>query len=799
MHFKFFHIAFRNLLKHKLYSAINIIGLSIGLAGFILLMLYVKDELSYDKHFPKADRIYRVVSNLDNNGVGEKSASCIYKLGEDLENLVPQWVDQSVRFYNNWGANSIILHRDKIELENRFYYTDPEVFDMFDVELLKGDKDALNKPFTVALSESSAKKYFPDEDPIDKSLTIRNVDYKVTAVFKDCKPQSHFHWDILGTILTLDSIYGKENLRKNDIWNPFWTYIHLKEGVKPDVVEHFLQENYTDQEIEDKEIFNWSLQSLTRIHLHSSQQYEIESNSKFSHLLILIIAGIFIYLISIINYINLSYALSASRVKEIGVKKILGASYSQLIVQFLGEAILVSVFGLIISLSLVELSLPWLNLNTGKELSFIQLFDSFGIFALLGFAVITGLLSGFYPAIILSGFKPVLILKGVVMPGVSRPMQRKIFVTVQVCISMILFLVALDIFNQTKYFQNTDLGIDKENIVVVPTNYSNIILQYPQYKEELVKHENILDVTHSDYIPGMDHNTHEYMLNCDSASMQFYPSLKVGHDFVKTLGLNLVAGSDFSETDTSIGSSSVLINESMVKHLGYDSAEEILGLSFCSYQGNERIIGVVKDFHHKSLDKAIEPFVIDFPDNITRLSYTKYFLIKISGEDPLSTVSFIKREWEKRGSILPFTYYFLDEKLDQQYHSEEKLGNILFIIAIMSLLIASIGLFGLFSYIIQRKTKEMSIRRVLGAQFYQIFYTLIKDFILLLFIGVSVGWFLSVLIIKQLTHVYAYHASIYVSDFVIVTWIVILSFALMSLFAAMRITMRSPTESLSYE
>jgi putative ABC transport system permease protein len=760
----YFKVTFRNLVKHKTYSIINILGLAIGIASFLIIFLYISDELKYDKYHPQAENIYRLVNIYDFEGVGERSASSPFPVAFTLKNDYPTMIRNVVRIFNFQAPRSFVEYQDKKFNERRFFFADSTFFEIFNYDFVKGNpKTALNENGSLVITESIAEKYFGKEDPIGKSLRFEtNVELHVTGVIKDVPDQSHFKFDFIGSMSTLRKRFGGD-LPKTWVWNPCWTYLLLDKNVDPKTLEskfpEFIQKYFYDAEKSNITLY---LQPLLDIHLKSRLDYEIEPNNNISSIYIYSAIAIFLLLIAIINYMNLATATSSGRAKEIGIKKVTGAHQLQLIIQFIGESVIMSFIALLIALILVEFIAPVFNNFTGKQISINSLFQLSPIIQLISLGFIVGILAGAYPALYLSSFEPIKVLKSKVKLGSGSGLPRKILVVAQFTISITLIIGTAIIHKQLNYLRNADLGFEKENMIVIPINRTPVANIYPTFKRELLNSPDIVSITTMDDIFGAAHNTHEFRPEgFPEDKWQFYPALIVNYDFVKTFGINIIAGRDYNEANKTDPSKGLLINEAMVKHLGWESPEKALGKKLRSLNGDERIIGVFKNFHATSLHEEAGPFVLnmkEYPGEV--IWFMKYMVVKIHPGTEKNALASIEKLWNKTAPDRPFEYFFLDQELANLYKDEENLSQLSLIFSLIIIFIAALGLIGLSSFLAEQKTKEIGIRKVLGASSMNIITTISKEFIWLILLACLFAWILGYLVMSDWLSSFPYRTSL---------------------------------------
>ena len=795
-------IAIRNLVKHKFYSLINICGLAIGLASFIIILLYIIDEVSYDRYHKNADNIYRLVNVYDFDGVGENSASSPFPVAFTMKDEYPGMIKNVVRIFNFQSPRMLIELGDKRYNERRFFFADSTFFHIFDHEFIHGNpKTVLNESYSVVLTESAAKKYFGGDNPVNKTIKFeKQFDLKVTGVIKDVPAQSHFNFDFIASMSSVGRMFGGR-LPQTWVWNPCWTYLLLEDGAAP-VLEKkfpdFINKYFNDAEKKNISLY---LQPLTDIHLKSRLDYELEPNNNISYIYILSAIAAFLLIIASINFMNLATATSAARAKEIGVKKVVGVYRSQLIFQFISESIILSFISLIIALILVELLLPAFNTFTNKDIVLSILLQPKYLLALIVLVLFTGAFSGIYPAFYLSAFKPVSVLKGSLRRENKSTLPRKILVVIQFVISITLIIGTLTVLNQLKFLRNADLGFNKEQVIIIPVNHTPIARSYKSVKNELLLNTDIISITAVDDIFGVAHNTHEFRPEgFPQDKLQFYPALVVRYDFVKTFDIKILAGRDYNEDNKTDPEKGMLINEAMVKHLGWGSNEEALGKKFKSLHGEERVIGVTNNFNATSLHEQAGPFVLNIkekPDEV--MWFLKFMAIRIAPDNHKKTIDFIETKCKEFAPNRPFEYSFLDQELKKLYKDEDNLGKLSLIFSLLIIFIASLGLFGLTSFMAEQRTKEIGIRRVLGAKVTDIITLLSKEFLKLIVIAILIAWPIAFLLIDDWLSHFAYRTAINWFVFILAGLFALIIALLITAYKAYVASQTNPVDTLKYE
>lgn len=743
-------IAFRNLMKYKFISFINLFGLTVGLTCCLLILTYILNELSYDRYSKNSDNIYRVTRSFNNPETGAPSlnlGTVAPPFGPLLVNDFKE-IKKITRLLPN--GQTPMRYEDKMFNEQNVFYADENLFDFFKVDVVKGNPaKALNDPFCVMLSETVAKKYFGNDEALNKMIRIdNNVNLKVTGVYKSFPPNAHVHPEIMVSFNTLKdtAIYGEEQLRTNWGNNSFFTYLLMPEGFEPKKLEKqfpaFLDRHMNDGAQAKFKPSQWtalSLQKLTDIHLYSHTDFEAEENGDIKRVYIFSAIALFILLIACINYMNLSTARSALRAREIGVRKVVGAQRKEIIAQFLSESVMVSFLALIIALALTWISLPWLNKLSGQQLNINALFTWKIFIPVVLVPFIVGTLSGIYPALFMSSFRPVMVLKGLFKAGGGNISFRQVLVTLQFAISIILIISTAVVFKQLRYMQQKSLGFDREHVVTLPYNIG-LNERYEAFRNELLGNSNIKDAGRSSRIPtgrlldamGSQIDRGD-SLAPTNADIKF---VAADHDFVTTYGVKIVAGRNFTR-DFSTDTGSFLVNEAAVRVLGLKDNQEAIGKNF-QYGGRRgQLIGVFNDFHFESMHQKIVPLVLLVPrsqNNYGALS------IKISGNNIPAALAHIENTWRKFLPETPYQYTFLDENFDRLYQSELRQGTIFTVFACIAIFIACLGLFGLSAFAITQRIKEIGIRKVLGADVSTIVTLLSKDFLKLVLIAAVIAF-----------------------------------------------------------
>jgi putative ABC transport system permease protein len=782
----------------------NIFGLAIGIASFVLIMLFAQDELSYDKFHSKGERIYRVCEKLDaEEGQGENSSSQPFPVAQAMMNDYPQLVEETVRFFNFQEPSHTFQYENTKFNEKGTFFADSTLFRVFDFTLEKGNPEkALAGINSIVVTRELARKYFGEQDPMGKMIRYDGkVDLMVTGILGKVPRQSHIHFDALISFTTLKQFLGPNINNKNWVWNPCWTYLLLKKDVKPDeLVKQFpsyIKKYFPDFIIPQATLY---LQNLLDIHLTSKLAYEIEPNSDKSDLYILGAIGVFILIIACINFMNLSTARSAKRAKEVGIRKVLGSFKAQLIRQFLGESMLLSFIALLAAMLLVVLFLPAFNSLMGRELSFPLFADLELTTILILVTVLVGITSGLYPALFLSAFESAKVLKGTFSLGGKSKLFRQALVVLQFAISLSLIISTAFIYKQLNYLRSADLGFKKDLIVVLPVR-GEMAKAYEPFSEELINSGKVLNVSSMNDILGVSHNTHEYNYEgmAQNKKWIYFPSLIVSPTFIKTMGIKIVAGRDFDKNIQGEDSLSVVINEAMVKHLNWGTPENAIGKQFFTPHGKERVIGVAENYNFVSLKEAVGPFVLDISDRKNKLFWTKFIVLRIPPKDVQTTIATIETKWEQFSKEYPFEYFFLDDNINKLYKTQDDLGKLVGYFSALAIFIACLGLFALASFTTEQRTKEIGIRKVLGAPVRHIVNLMSREFLKPVLISNLIAWPVTYFVMNNWLNNFAYRIEMGFGVFIF-SGIVGLTVALLTvLFHSLRAAYSNPVNSLKYE
>lgn len=812
----YFRIAFRNLKKDKISSVINIVGLAVGITCFLMLALFIFDDLSYDKNYENADRLYRayVKTKLgENESIGSKTCG---PLGPSLLRDFPE-----IETYARMGyfGNQIFEYNDKSFREWSIYWVDSTFFEIFKLEFLAGNPEtALTKPNSIVITEESAKKYFGSENPVGKTLVSdQKGGYLVTGVIKAFPLKSHFRCEMLASISTYPII-------DEPIWLESWytTYLLLKEGTDPKQLEEKISKvtgDYIGADVQAaigvpfEEVmkngneYKYLLQPFDEIYLYSGE-YGIDPNTEWGNVKSSDITytyafsaiAIFILLLAVINFMNLATARSERRAKEVGIRKTLGSSKSKLALQFFVESILMSALAIIISLALLEIILPIFNEFIGRDLQLNLFDDVYAILMMIGFILTIGILAGSYPALYLSSFQPAYVLKTYSFKMSGKSSFRNVLVVIQFSVSIIMLIGTLIIRDQLEFIQNKDLGFKKDHLLIIWKPGIDGFLQnsIEELKAEFLKSSRVLKVTNSSRIFESGISGHGYIFNQPTGSeplgMQF---IGADHDFINTYQIELVKGRFFFK-DFSTDTSAVIVNEAALKVFGTDDVidKELYQIKSYGEEKSYKIIGVVKDFNYESLHREVRPLVINLKQTGRGASI---LTLRIQSEDIPATIEYLKSTWDKFTNGEGFYYSFVDEHLTTLYDFEKKTASIASVFSGLAIFIACLGLFGLSAFVTERRTKEIGIRKVLGASIPEIVILLSKEFALWVLIANIIAWPVAYYVMQNWLEDFAFRVNINFGVFIMAGMSALIIALLTVSLHAVKAGLANPIDSLRNE
>jgi putative ABC transport system permease protein len=791
----YFKIAWRNLKKNRLYALINIIGLTVGIVSCLLIGIYIKHELSYDRFNRNADNMARVTMEYSFGGTAQKVAVTGTKVGPQFKRIFPQVIDY-VRLFKR---NQVISYNNQLFQEKNFMYADPSFFKIFSFNLLKGNvADVLNAPDKLVITQTAAKKYFGTEDPIGKILKVGDQNFMISGIAADTPSNSQVQFDFIVSFNNLSATKEPENWYNAN----YITYLLLKdkEHVQPlqkQITAYMNTVNKGELKNSGSQYLTFHLEPLTSVHLHSNLPDGFEPNGSVVYIYILIVVAFLILIIACVNYINLSIAQSASRGAEIGIRKVLGAAKQQLFKQFIGESLLVTAIAVILAFGLAFVMLPFFNNISGKQIQFNALLDPVILACLVLLGIVIGFAAGAYPALLLSGIKLAKILKSGFSFTSGQSVRRSLIIF-QFIISIFLIVTTITILQQLSFIRNKDVGYNRSNIVVLPVSYSmstridalkKLINNVPGVESVAAANNEPIDVKWGDAIKTKD------------GKGLTVNALPMDEDFIKTMQLKIIAGTDFNQTDVlqidSTGNFknfhySFMLNEAAARALGWTPQQAIGKEISKNFDG--RIKAVVKDFNFKSFHDPIGPLLI-FLDHFQ----TQALFVRITGNNTPSAIKSIQKIWKDRVPEKPFEYKFLDDDYDALYRTEQRTAGVFTTFSVLAMLLACLGLFAVTAYAVVQRTKEIGIRKVLGANVSGIIMLISKDFLVLVIIATiiasPIAWYVSYKWLQD----FAYRISIHWWIFIVAGAASLIVAAFTVSIQALKAAIANPVNSLRSE
>lgn len=799
--------AWRNIKRHKAYSSINILGLTIGIAACLLILQYVSFELSYESFQVNKDRIYRVQQDrYDNGKLSTQWVSGAYAAGNSFKDAIPEIED----YVKVVGTGQVIAEVNNQPLKiQKIYFTTPSYFNVFTFPLIAGNKNtALEEPFTAALLESTAKKIFGTTDVVGKPLQLNRKDnYTINAVYKDAPVNTQLKPDILlsyATFVKWNTDSSGNGPETAWFWDGCLTYLLLQKDASPAAVEKKIIPVVNKFTAEFMKQYNagvtYHLQPLKDVHLYSHYIGEPGENGDGKTVYLLLGIAFFIVVIAWVNYINLATARAITRAREVGVRKAIGSQRRQLIIQFLSESALLNGFALLLAILLVLVAIPGFNQLSGQQLSFTLFTRSAFWISLMSLFIVGVFFSGLYPAFVLSGFKPIEVLKGKSGTTKQGALLRKSLVVFQFAASLFLLIGTATVYQQIQYMRKQSLGINVDQTLIVPSPVvgidSTFLQKITAFKQELQKQSSIKNITVSTSIPGEAVGWNAggiKLVSEDESKQKQYRVIGVDYDYITTYGLKIIAGRPFSKKFGS-DKNSVIFNRKGIEQLGFNKPEEALGKKIDFWGEQYTIEGVAENFHQQSLREAYEPLILRLiPDVNGSIS------IKTSAANAAQTISSVKAEWNKffPGNI--FEYFFLDDHFNEQYKADQRFGQVFSLFTSLAILVACLGLFGLASFTTLQRTKEIGIRKVLGASVTNILNLLYKEFALLLFIAFVIAAPVAWLTTSDWLQNYAFRINLHWTFFVL-PFLMIIAIALITVsFQSVKAAIANPVKSLRME
>ena len=806
----YFKIAWRNLARNKIFSVINIAGLAIGLSCFLLIALYVLDELSYDRFYPDADRIYRINSDIRFGGADLHMPVTSDMMGELLKKDYPQ-VEEYTRIYT-FSGDKLIRKNNEYVNETRVANVDSAFFNVFALPAIQGDtRTALTEPNTVVVTEKMARKYFGSTDVVGKTIEVKddkNPFYKITAVIKDVPGNAHFHFDFLFSMKNVDYNWGQLTSHN------FYTYLRLQKGTDYKafqknfdkyIEKYVIPEARKYMNINNMEEFKkagnqlvYSIIPLRDIHLHSNRAFELSPGGNIQYVYIFSAVALFILLIACINFMNLTTARSANRAREVGIRKVLGTERKELIKQFLFESTLMVLLSLIIAAGVVYAVLPLFNDVANKQMTITSLFTPYILPLIIALPFVGGLIAGSYPAFFLSAFKPIEVLKGKLQLGSKSGGLRSVLVVFQFATSVILIVGTIVVYRQLNYIQTKNLGYNKNQVLII-NGVSALNNNVAAFENEVLQMRGIVSGTLGAYLPvsnsSRSDNTYSKEAVMDSKNGFDMQNWYVDYDYLKTLGMQIIKGRYFSP-DFGSDSAAIVINETTAKILGYADPIGKKIYTSTDAEGHTKsytVIGVVKNFNFESLHQDVGPLAFLLGGGSGLAAF------KINAADAKSLIAQIQNKWKSLASALPFSYRFLDDSFDEMYRSEQRAGKIALIFSVLAIFIACLGLFGLATFIAEQRTKEIGIRKVLGASVPGITMLLSKDFLKLIFIAALISFPVAWYFMNNWLQDFAYRIKIDWWIFTVAIIIVLLVAMITVSFQAIKAAIANPAKSLRTE
>jgi len=795
-------IAYRNFIRHKLYSFINVFGLATGLSICMIISLWVLRELSYDRFHENAHRIYRVERELFRDNLYSRwpITSGTYK--QALIDDYPEIVN-AVRV---WRREFAIKDHKNFVHRQEMFAVDNSVFEMFDFHLEEGDKKtALKEPMTVVLTRENAVKYFGKGDAVGKSLSFEwqeeLIDFEVTGILEEVPENSHIHFDMLIAIASY-----KEEPFDNWRGNYLYTYVLVAENTqKQDLEEKLkafvtqrLEPHYGDLLLQDRsihEVLKMHLFPIRDIHLHPSANWEVEPGGNILSVYIFSCIAVLILIIACMNFVNLSTARASKRAKEVSLRKTVGAEKHQLRVQFIQESVLMAFVSLVLALVMSSLFIQAYNGIFSENLSLSLLLQLKNLIILVGATFAVGVLAGLYPAFYLTRFEPVEVMKGGPLSGSGKSVFRRNMVIIQFSISIILIVGVFTVYKQMRYIQTRSLGFDKENVVIIPVRSQQIAQNYGSFRNELMQNPQIISTSASSEVPADSHYSNSYVNRLESEepiSLIFFTS---DYDYVETYRMEILAGRAFSRDFSTDTEGTIILNASAAHRIGW-TPEEAVGkkLEGAYSESAAQVVGVVENFHFKSLRREVEPMaLLLYPDYIRDIS------IRIKPGDVGRTLNFIQQKWESLFPGEQFEYSFLDSRINQLYESEKKMQDLFVIFSALSIMVACLGLLGLVSFTAELRTKEIGIRKVLGASTGSVIVLLSKEFIKWILLANIVAWPLAWFMANKWLQNFAYRTNIGWIVFVLAGFMTMLIAIFTFIFQTVRTACAKPVNSLRYE
>ncbi len=789
-------IAFRNISRYKGYSFINIFGLAIAVICCIFIFLYVHHEMSYDRYHKDHDRIFRVAEDIQTKTANRIFAPVSPPLAPALKENFPQ-VEYAGRIMNL--PSGLVKYKDKIFYENNVFTADQDILHIFTIPFLKGNpSEALARPRTLVVTEEMAAKYFGNDDPLGKTLKLNNREYEITGVVDNPPANTHWKYNIIISFKTLEKWSGLYN------WYATMTYTYVKLSAGADVksfeeqMQH-LAHKYVGETLKEwGDVYRYFLQPISDIHLYSHIRYEIEPPGNANMIIIFSTVGLLVLLIACFNFINLTTARSANRAKEVGLRKVVGGQRKQLILQFVGESFISALIALITAMSFSGLIMPLFNKLLGTQFTSSSLYQLPVLAVMLVLVLFIGLAGGLYPAFILSGFKPVSVLKASLGTGSTKSLLRRVLVVLQFSISIILIIGTIGVHQQLQFMKHRYLGFDKEQKLVIPFRGGiRINKNYHMIKGQYLQHSGILNAAVSSHVPGGGVNNYAIKLvgeENDRNQSMFH--LYFDPDFIPNYNIKMIAGRAFDREIQTDEGKTCLINRAAIKAFGWNLPDQAIGKILRTGNGGRdiRIIGVIENFHYRGLQYEVEPLVMEWnPKQFSSMTLT------INTENLGDTLAFAEKTWKSLFPGHPFEYYFLDDSFNEQYLAEERTGALFGVFTILGQFIACLGLLGLAAFTTRQRTKEIGVRKVLGASIPGITFLISKEFLKWVVLANIIAWPVAYIAMNQWLGSFAYRAPIGIWSFIVSALLALLIAIITVSYQSIRAAAANPMEALRYE
>lgn len=804
----YFKISFRNLVKQKVFSVINIVGLAIGLSAFLLINQYVAFEKSYDKFFTDSDRLYRLTTDQVLDGViGTRDAMSFAPSGQALVDAVPDVINSTLTYQ---FRELIVRQGDQSVKETKAIAADSNYFDLFDYKILAGGDPSqmLKDPYSVVLTESRAKAYFGDENPVGQSLRMLsgfNQNFKVTGVMQDVPEFTHYKYDILVSISSFQEDVDEDGWRSFN----YYTYLKLAPGTNIDELRAKFPRMYEiSGEDESDTNLEFNLQALEDIHLYSDYTYEPEVHGSANTVIFLNVISFLIIIIAWVNYINLSTAKAIDRAREVGVRKAIGAHKVQLVIQFLFESFMLNILAAILAINIAQMVYPGFNELVGKDVIDSVWLNKMFLLKVFSFALMGSIVSGLYPAFVLSNFQTVTVLKGKFRNSVKGTLLRKALVVVQFTVSLILLVGTFVISQQVKYMQSADKGIDMDYVVGMSrpqhndSNRDQMKEKYKQFKESLLNHHAIENVGFTNSLPGgelsdISSTTGEVQIVGKTSILEGTTYMQwCDERYLDAVGIRLIAGRNF-DAKLASDTSAIIVNKAFLKRLGIKDFQSMINekIQFGEIEDDRsfRLIGIMQDYNRTSLKNKVEPTSTFLNEYSTR------FVVRLKPENYQDGLKYLESTYQNFFPNTPLSYSFLDERFKVLFQEDQQFGNVIATFSILAIVVASLGLFGLSAFMAINRTKEVGIRKVLGATIPQILMIFYQEFIVLIGLSAVVGIPLVYYTMDSWLNNYAYRVE-FPWVFVGVAILLVVASALLTVgYQTVRVAVKNPSETLRYE